>query len=126
MMLDGSSREVCQVGRIRTNTPLQALVTLNDPVFLEAAQHLARKMKDTEGPAGEQISSGYYAALLRDLTDAKRSVLLDLYEKNRLRFEGDSTASAKLIKQEKEDPELAALTVVANAILNLDEFVMKE
>src|SRR5678815_5862812 len=59
MMFDGSSREVCTSRRIRTNTPLQALVTLNDSSFLVVARHLAPKMIAHSADVGEQIDEGY-------------------------------------------------------------------
>lgn len=122
LMFDASSREVCQVRRITTNTPLQALVTLNDPVFVEAAERLAMRMLDKEGPAREQIRAGYRQALLHDPSSSKLSILEGLYGEAIDRYasvdqQGQATTS---------DPRLAAMTIVATALLNLDEFVNNE
>ena len=126
MMFDGSSREVCQVARIRTNTPLQALVTLNDPVFVEAAQHFARRMRQAAASPREQISKGYYLTLFREMPEAKLSVFLKLYDKALQKRPSGKSSIVQLTGRDNEDPQLAALTVVANAMLNLDEVMMKE
>lgn len=126
---DGSSREVCTQRRIRTNTPLQALVTLNDPVFVEAARNLAGKMKASGGNDQKAwITAGYKAAMYKDITPAKLEILVKLYGQAFDKFKKDP-AAAKALTARKEDmpgtSELAALTVVANAIMNLDEFLSK-
>ncbi|AWO01141.1 hypothetical protein DLD77_05270 [Chitinophaga alhagiae] len=122
---DGSSREVCLQRRIRTNTPLQALVTLNDPVFVEAARHLALKMK-TSGGANKAacIRAGYKAAMFKDIDPARLGILEKLYAQAQAKYSKAPKDAAALV-QAGEDAHLAALTVVANAILNLDEFLSK-
>jgi len=126
MQFDASSREVCQVARIRTNTPLQALVLLNDPTFVETAQHFARRMQQAAGTPPEQIKEGYYRLVFREMPEAKLSALLELYDKALKKQRTANSSLVRLTGQDNEDPELAALTVVANAMLNLDEVVMKE
>nr|WP_295872464.1 DUF1553 domain-containing protein [uncultured Chitinophaga sp.] len=126
---DGSSREVCLQRRIRTNTPLQALVTLNDPVYVETARALAQHMqRNGNNDATASIRWGYQTAVCRQLPDNKLAVLQRLY-KQALQQYKKSPADAKALLQCKEAPqqlaELAALTVVANAIMNLDEFLIK-
>jgi hypothetical protein len=101
---DAPSREFCISRRIRTNTPLQALVTLNDPGFWEAAEALAQKM-ETDLPEAatteDRVALGYRLALSRDPSPEKLAVLTALAESS-------------------------TLPLVANAILNLDEFLTKE
>ena len=126
---DGSSREVCLQRRIRTNTPLQALVTLNDPAFVEAARSLAGRMKAVGGnDAKACIRSGYKTAMLKDITPGKLDILEKLYNEALGKFRKEPE-KAKAFLQAKENiqenPHLAALTVVANAIMNLDEFLSK-
>jgi hypothetical protein len=75
---DSPSREFCVAQRVQTNTPLQALVTLNDPVYVEAAQALARRMSRTPGSLEEQIRLGYRRALLRDPDAATLTRLAEL------------------------------------------------
>ena len=62
---DAGSGEVCQIRRVRTNTPLQALVTLNDTAFLEAAGALAARMEDVEGTLEQRIAHGFRLVLIR-------------------------------------------------------------
>jgi hypothetical protein len=126
MMFDGSSRDVCVSRRIRTNTPLQALVTLNDSSFVVAARSLAgRMMKEGKSPT-EQIKAGYKMMLIRDLSHQKLEVLSNLYETALQRYKRDKAATKKFTTLEGGSPQLAALTIVANAMLNLDEVVTKE
>jgi len=124
---DATSREVCLVQRIRTNTPLQALVTLNDPVYQEAARNLALKMEQ----AGAKditlaIGEGYRQAMLKPIPDEKLQVLEELYRKAYQKYKQEPEEARKLLDQDPgSSPHRAALTIVANAIMNLDEFLTK-
>lgn len=119
---DGPSREFCVPRRITTNTPLQALTTLNDEVYLEAAQALAQRMMHA-GRVEEQIKQGYRLAMVKEIDPAKLHDLQQLYKEALLQYEKDPEAAEKMVG--KKDAALAALTVVANAIMNLDEFLTK-
>ncbi|MEE2885836.1 MAG: DUF1553 domain-containing protein [Planctomycetota bacterium] len=130
---DAPSREVCTVARIRTNTPLQALVTLNDPVYVEAAQALARRLL-SEGGADVQsrIRYGFRLCLSREPSQRESARLVDLQEKARLRFAGTPKEARKFATDPLGSPpagiaidKLAAWTLVANVLLNLDEFLVK-
>ncbi|WP_344976682.1 DUF1553 domain-containing protein [Compostibacter hankyongensis] len=125
--LDASSREVCLARRIRTNTPLQALTTLNDPVFMEAAGHLAQWMeKQGRKDAAACIREGYKRVMVKDISSGKLAVLQDLYRQTLKEYRQKPAEAAKLTGESGEDaPHRAALTVVANALLNLDEFMTK-
>ena len=124
---DGSSREVCISRRIRTNTPLQALVTLNDPVFVEAARALAVRMIGSEPDSPEKaIATGYRLLTFKDLPEKKMNILNQLYKQAFITYEKDTAAVRAVTKNNQATKELAAMTVVANALLNLDEVVMKE
>ncbi|MCB9279785.1 MAG: DUF1553 domain-containing protein [Lewinellaceae bacterium] len=127
MAFDAPSREFCLSRRIRTNTPLQALVTLNDPVFLEAATALAGRMKQAGGgDPGKAISAGYRMALARKPDDKTLAVLMELYQ-NALKAEQQK--GPMVIPTGLNDAKPARLegpmAVVANAILNLDGFLTK-
>jgi hypothetical protein len=126
MMFDASTREVCVSRRIRTNTPLQALVTLNDSSFVVAARHLALRMMKDEATPAEQIKSGYKRLLVRDLPQKKFEILYALYKKAMDEYSTNAEATMKLTADKGSSPQLAALTVVANAMLNLDEVLTKE
>lgn len=125
-MFDGSSREVCVSRRIRTNTPLQALVTLNDSSFLVAARQLAKGMTQQKAEPKEQIRAGYKSILVHDIAAEKLDVLEGLYNEAIKEYKGDKLAAAKITASQRATPELAAMTIVANALLNLDEVITKE
>lgn len=125
---DGGSREVCITRRIRTNTPLQALTTLNDSAYLVMARGLALRMQQLGGreikPA---IQKGYEVMMYKPIAERKLEALMELYNISVNNYKTDQQAANKMMgdKKKKAEPELAALTVVANALLNLDEWVNK-
>jgi len=139
---DAPSREVCTIRRPRTNTPLQALVTLNDPAFVEAAQGLARRMVSEAGPtAADRASRGLRLVLARQPRPEELSRLVQLYEDSLAEFTADATAAkamatdplgplpAEIVSRYDGDAarataDLAAWTVVGNVLLNLDETFM--
>lgn len=126
MMFDGSSREVCVSRRVRTNTPLQALVTLNDSSFVVAARHFARKMIKAGTTPEEQIKSGYKTLLVREIREPKLAVLSNLYRDALQEYRANPEAVKTLTISEDASDQLAAMTIVASAMMNLDEFIMKE
>ena len=119
---DAGSREVCLVNRSPTNTPLQALVTMNDPVFLEAAIHLAKSYSNKEIKAA--ISQMYQKATMRVVDDTKLGALVNLYEEANKTFQDDLDQLQDFFGLNEDiDKNIASLAVVANAIMNLDEFL---
>jgi hypothetical protein len=124
---DGSSREVCVVRRIRTNTPLQALNSLNDSAYLVLARQFALNMRSTNPSVRKQIEAGYQKMLFQPIAPAKLNVLVDLYEQTITEYKKDKTAANALMgdKNKTALPEDAAMVVVANAMMNLDEWVNK-
>jgi len=128
LSFDGVMREVCTSRRIRTNTPLQALVTLNDAAYLEMARGFAYRMKKEGGTDVKQrIGKGYEIAMYKSITPAKLSVLEKLYNDALKTFINDRDKTCEMIGfiNEHNNPETAALVVVANAMLNLDEVITK-
>ena len=130
---DAPSRELCVVRRINTNTPLQALVTLNDPAFVEAAQALARRMIKEAGPALEaRLTKGLELTLVRPARPNEIAVLAQLYESRREFYNLHPDEARKLatdpigpVPEGVNEAELAAMTAVGNVILNLDEFITR-
>jgi hypothetical protein len=131
---DAPSREVCQVKRSRTNTPLQALELLNDVTYIEAARHLAERML-TEGgrTPDERITFAFRRATARRPSDDELRILRRGLDRYRTLYASDPTAAAKLDAQGDSpvrpglDPvELAACTATADVILNLDETITRE
>ncbi|ODU01649.1 MAG: hypothetical protein ABS79_01350 [Planctomycetes bacterium SCN 63-9] len=131
---DAPSREICQVKRPRTNTPLQALELLNDVTYVEAARQFAQLMIDQGGPSPEtRITYAYRRALARTPTAHELEILGKSLERYRQNYQSDPEAARKLIQHGESrveanlDPaELAAYTAVAGVILNLDETVTLE
>lgn len=125
LTFDGTGRNVCTARRIRTNTPLQALVTLNDPVFMEAATHLAQKIRKPEGlSVQERINLGYKLLLNTPISPNKLKPLYNLYQESTgyYRKHPDLISEIQISNPDAED---AAFTLVANALLNLDEVITK-
>ena len=126
---DASAREVCLARRISTNTPLQALVTLNDSFYIDASRHFAYRMIEKSGiknPA-KAIQCGYEIALHKTISQPKLIALEKLYNNAYHIFYNNQEKTCEMIgeKNEHNNPETAAMVVVANAILNLDELITK-
>jgi hypothetical protein len=130
---DAPDRETCTVRRARTNTPLQALVLLNDPTYVEASRKLGERMMTEAGPSiEERIAFAFRLATARPPRDAELVVLQGIYQDALKRFRADRAAALKLLavgespRNDKLDTaELAAWSAVASVILNLDETVTK-
>ena len=130
---DAPSREVCTLRRIPTNTPLQAFVTLNDPVYVEAAQALARRVVHEGGTqARERVSYALRLCLCRPPRAEQIDALLNLlktetefYEANPTKADQMATDPLGPLPKELNPAELAAWTVVANVLLNLDGVLTK-
>jgi hypothetical protein len=127
---DAPSREVCTVRRARTNTPLQALVTLNDPAFFEAAKALARRIITQASDTRNRVICGFRLCVSRRPKDEEVGELITLYQKQLERFRKDADAARKVIEgyavSSVTEAEQAAWTVVCNVLLNLDETLTKE
>jgi hypothetical protein len=120
-IFDAPTREVCMVRRITTNTPLQALVTLNDPVYIEAAAALAEKMLISGETPDDQIRLGYEQVTGRPIHPQALAILVQLFQSSVQRLHDELESSKKV----SGSPESAAMTVVANALLNLDVALTK-
>jgi len=142
LTFDLKSRDVCQVKRSRTNTPLQALNTLNDPTFVECAGALAQKMVYATDEAWRRgvpkvrideagLTYGFRACTSRNPSPKELQTLVRLLKTSYERLSKDGAAALTLLKAARltDKPELttqnAAYTAVANALLNLDETVTK-
>jgi hypothetical protein len=130
---DAGSGEFCVVRRIRTNTPLQALVTLNDPAFVEAAGALGQVM--LAAPAStprERLALGLRRVLTREPAGPELDRLSRLYDTLLAEYRGKPDAATALLKAanvkplpDRDTAEQAAYTAVANVLLNLDEALTK-
>ncbi len=141
---DAPARNVCTISRPRTNTPLQALVTLNDPVYVEAAQALGRRMAAYPSPSGRgaggegtakvesKLQFGFRLCLTRPPRDAEMKRLIELHAKALAEYAKNPKAAQRMATEPigplpagMQAPEMAAWTVVGNVLLNLDEMLVK-
>jgi mono/diheme cytochrome c family protein len=130
---DAPDRETCTVRRARTNTPLQALILMNDPTYVEAARKLAERMMQEGGHSPEsRIAFAFRLSSARLPTEKETALLRRVFDEQLLKYRKDRADAEKLLtvgeakRQEKLDAaELAAWSVVANVILNLDEVVTR-
>lgn len=127
-IFDAPTREKCTVRRSTTNTPLQALVVMNDPQFIEAARFLAERIMREGESTEERIELAYRLATARKPSRKVATILMQAYESERAAFENDEERAMELLStgEKKRDESLnaidhAAWTIVASIILNLDE-----
>lgn len=135
LLFDAPSREYCVARRPRTNTPLQALVTLNDPQFVEAARAMAVRVLREGGPtAFGRLSYAFRLATARQPRDAELAVLLRTLraQLKEFRTEEGRRRAAEFLQvgswrapAELDAAELAAWTTITSMILNLDETLTK-
>jgi len=130
---DAPSRESCTFRRLPTNTPLQAYVTLNDPVYVEAAQALGRRLMREGGVTVEgRLRFGLKLVLARPPAESQITTLKQLFESELAHYRGAEAEAIKLttnpigsLPEGLSPAEAAAWTVVANVLLNLDGVLMK-
>jgi hypothetical protein len=134
MLFDSPSREICTVKRSRTNTPLQALSLLNEVTYVEAARVLAQRMIAEGGTTPEQrIAWAFKRVTCRDPHAEEAAVLAAGLNKRLAKYRQEAAAAEQLLTVGAAKPapdthasELAAYTLTANVLLNLDEVVTRE
>jgi hypothetical protein len=131
LTFDAPTREECTVNRVNSNTPLQALVLLNDPIYVEAARVFAQNILQHGREWNARIDWAFERAAGRTPVAEERSALSKLYASNLAQFQR-SPADARALTHEGEAPvanlpaaELAAMTTVARAILNMHETITR-
>jgi len=138
LTFDAPTREECTINRVNSNTPLQALVLLNDPIYVEATRALAARMLQWGRPPGlpnarsAQIDWAFESATGRIPNSEERGILDDLYRQSLTEFQQSPGTAEKLIHV-GESPvpaginstDLAAMTIVARAILNMHETITR-
>ena len=133
VLFDAPTREKCTVRRGKTNTPLQALVLLNDPQFVEAARIFAERILREGGDSvQDKIDFAVRTATAKAPTAKMKKVLSKLVEKELKTFEANRQRAKKLLSvgdspadKKLDAAEVAAWTVISNLIFNLDEFVTR-
>jgi hypothetical protein len=134
LIFDSPFRETCTVRRARTVTPLQALNLLNDPTYVETSRFLAQRMMREGGTKPEsRIRHGFKLATCREPRPKELDVLLESWSRAAAGFQADLTAAESLLTVGETKPdeklnasELAAYSIVASTLLNLDETITKE
>ena len=131
-ILNAPSREVCTVKRERTNTPLQALATMNDPQFVEAARRLAEHSIKAAAEDEERLNYMAERLLARPLTSKEKEVVNGVLAELRGHYKEQPEDAKALIAVGETDPSaeleadvLAAYTMVANQLMNMDEVLNK-
>lgn len=126
------SREVCVIRRERTNTPLQALVTLNDPTFVEAARNLAAEALDVASDSELIANHMAKKILFRNLTEAEREIILAQQQQFEVHYKANPKDARALIdvgdspvRDHHDSVQLATWTMVGNQLMNLDEVLCK-
>ncbi len=123
-LFDMMPREVCTIRRIATNTPLQALVTLNDSVYIEASAHLAKRMINEGGnEVSKQIGYGYKLIMYKEITDEKLGIFLKLYKN--LNNPGLVKNVSYQVDNSADEKHVQAMNIIASTLLNMDESIMK-
>ena len=134
LAFDAPDRETCTVRRSRTNTPLQALVLMNDPTYVEASRKLAERMMTEGGNSDDsRITFAYRLAMARSPNAEETTMLKNLYNEELASFKSDPDAAEKLLtvgesprNTKLDQSELAAWSTVASVVLNLDETITKD
>lgn len=132
MNFDATARTACTIKRSRSNTPLQALTLLNDPVYVEAAMALARRalLERPVAPADERIRHAFRLCLVRAPRDSEVTALAELYTQQAAVYAANPAAAKELVGDFAvpagvDLTEFAAWHAVATALLNLDEMITK-
>jgi hypothetical protein len=131
IIFDSSNRDRCEVGRNRTNTPLQALVMMNDPMVLEASRVLATKLSENYEEEAA-ISEAFKRIVCREMKSKEKDLLLDFYQSQLEEFKNDPGKAKQALdvgeypmNENAITPENAALMQVIVTMYNLEETITK-
>jgi Protein of unknown function (DUF1553)/Protein of unknown function (DUF1549)/Planctomycete cytochrome C len=131
-MFDASNRDQCEVKRLQTNTPLQALIMMNDPSVLEASRVMAQNLLNASSVEKENINTAFRKIICRKPTDKEMDMLADYYKEQLQLFKQNKSAAAATLAtgefplDAKTDAALlAALMKVVNIIYNMEEAIVK-
>lgn len=132
LMFDASNRDQCEVKRIRTNTPLQALIMMNDPMVLEASRVLAEKLTAENLPPEEKIRKAFRLILCREIRESEQTLMLGYFQDELTQFKDDPNRAALVLKQGEyphreglDTPVAAAMMQVVQTLYNMDEAIVK-
>ena len=122
---DAPVRETCTARRLSTNTPLQSLVLMNDPQFVNASKFLSLRMKNVKGNLSHKLTFGFQLATARHPGKKELSILLQAFDEQKKFYEKNPDSVRQLVGVTDAAPEDAAMVIVASTILNLSETVTR-
>jgi hypothetical protein len=132
LVFDAPNREECTADRPRSNTPLQSLVLLNDPAYIEAARSFAELIARQNGDESAKLEYAFGRALSRLPEDQEKQILVSLYRSHVEQFKSSLESAKELLgvgtrpaASDIDPAELAAWTSVARAVMNLHEFITR-
>jgi hypothetical protein len=132
LMFDASNRDQCEVKRMRTNTPLQALMLMNDPLVLEASRVFAEKLELENSSAEQKIDKAFRSILCRTARPEEMKLLVNYYNDERVIFQNSSAKARQLTSagefphpEIKDVASVAALMQVVHTIYNMEESITK-
>ncbi|WP_276370399.1 PSD1 and planctomycete cytochrome C domain-containing protein [Chryseolinea sp. H1M3-3] len=132
LVFDASNRDQCEVNRLRTNTPLQALVMLNDPLVLEASRVFAEKLTEQNISVREKILQAFRSIACRNPNEEELKILLSYFEEEKKKFTASPDTAKEFIRTGeyphaviKDEVSLAALMQVVHTIYNMEESIIK-
>jgi Protein of unknown function (DUF1553) len=131
MMFDASNRDECQVVRYRTNTPLQALIMLNDPTMIEASKALADKILQKESDPTKIITEAFKTIICRSPSSSEMEALLSYWKDAKIDLEKNTSRSDKMMSigvyqpKSKNKTELATTMHTIQIIYNMQEAITK-
>ena len=132
MLFDASNRDQCEVKRSQTNTPLQALMMMNDPTVLEASRVFAEKLMEENTTIEEKIRKAFRRIICRNATDKENSILKLYYDDQLQQFKQKQLDAAATLNvgeftmNKKVDANTtAALMKLINMIYNMEEAIIK-
>jgi Protein of unknown function (DUF1553) len=131
LVFDASNRDQCEVTRMRTNTPLQALVVMNDPIILEASRVFAERLTEKNKDASENIRTAFQAIVCRTPRDKEMEILTRYYKEEFAEFTQSPDKAKKLIQvgeypmKSTDSVTVAALMQVIHTLYNMEESITK-
>jgi len=132
LMFDASNRDQCEVQRLNTNTPLQALIMLNDPHVLEASRVLAENLMQNDLTLEEKVESAFQKIVCRKISESEKTLLIKYYQEELIHFQANEEAAQNLLavgEYERSESigkaNVAAMMQVVHTIYNMEEAIMK-
>jgi hypothetical protein len=132
IMFDASNRDQCEVKRLKTNTPLQALIMMNDPAVLEASRVLAQQLLGEQSSIEEKINKAFRLIICRQPSATEKKILKAYYDEQLQLFQQNKLNAAVTLKvgeyplnKQLNAQQLAAIMKTINTIYNLEEAIVK-